>query len=223
VLVPYLGLDGKREVNNYRKIIFENPYLKPGTRVRDSEYALIGYAGLKGRFSSKLTYNIKASYSRIDSMYFYENYTGDTLRNQFIPVYDNVSLMDIGGEFTWHQSDKLQFLVKAGYFKYEMDTLQKAWHKPAFQISCGAGYNIRDKILTTANIFFTGSRYAKGINQDPIEMKPYLDANLAIEYRYTKILSFFLRLNNLTAAKYQIWNQYPVQRFQFLVGFSYAL
>jgi hypothetical protein len=223
VLIPYLGITGYQKVNNYRKILFENPFLAPGTTVSNTNHLLIGYAGLKGRYSNKMSFNLKGSYETIDSMYFFVNDSTNILRNQFVAVYDNVSLLSLSAELSWHQSEKLQFLMKANYFKYQLDMLKYAWHRPSVEVSLSADYNLRNKILVGTDIFFTGKRYAPGVAGNINELKGYLDANLSVEYRYTKVLSFFVRFNNLTASKYQIWNQYPAQRFQFLAGFSYAL
>ncbi|MCB8995297.1 MAG: TonB-dependent receptor, partial [Bacteroidales bacterium] len=143
--------------------------------------------------------------------------------NKFAAVYDNMTLMSLGAEVSWRQSEKLQFLLKGSYNTYELDSLAHPWHLPATQISLSSDYNLRNKILLAADIFYTGKRYATGVSDNVIELKGYLDANLSIEYRYTKALSFFVRFNNLTASRYEIWNQYPTQRFQFLAGFSYAL
>lgn len=166
----------------------------------------------------------KGSYSRVHNLYFFINDQADTLRNQFIATYDNASILALKCEVTWHQSDKIQLLFKANYYQYDLVHLDKPWHRPSLELYLGGGYNIRDKILINADIFYTGKRFAPGISPvSPIELKGYLDANLSAEYRYTKILSFFVKLNNFTTSKYQIWNQYPVQRFQFLAGFSYAL
>ena len=220
VLIPYLGISGYNEMNNYGRIIFENPFIVPGLQVQNSNHTMIVYAGLKGRYSNKMSFNLKGSYEKIDSMYFYVNDSSDFLRNKFLVDYDNVSLLSLGGEISWHQSEKLQFLMKANYYQYQLDNLEHAWHKPSFEASLSAEYNLRDKILVGADVFYTGKRFAAGTAK---ELKGYPDANLSLVYRYTKTLSFFLRFNNLTASKYQIWNQYPAQRLQFLAGFSYAL
>lgn len=225
VLVPYLGITGNKEINNYRKILMENPYIRPGLRLKNTDYSLIGYAGLKGRYSSKVAFNLKGSYSRAYNLYFFVNDPADTLRNQFIAVYDNASILELNGEVTWHPSDKIQLLFKSKYSQYDLVFLEKPWHRPSLEVSLSAGYNIKDKILIDADVFYTGKRFAQAASatSEPIELKGYLDANLSVEYRYTKILSFFVKLNNFTSSNYQIWNQYPVQRFLFMAGFSYAL
>jgi hypothetical protein len=223
VLVPYFGLSGYNEISNYGKILFENNYFAPAKRTFNSNHPIVLFAGLKGQYSNKISFNLKGSYEKIDNMYFFRNDSSDVLRNKFIVEYDNISLMSLGGEVSWHQSGKLQFLAKAKYFDYQLDKLEHAWHLPSFVASIAADYNLRDKILVGTDVFYTGKRYAPGTGGNINELKGYLDANLSIEYRYTKPLSFFLRINNLTASRYEIWNQYPAQRFQFLAGFSYAL
>lgn len=223
VLIPYMGINGYNEINNYGKILFENPFINAGQSFTNTNHSLIIYAGLKGRYSNKMSFNLKGSYETISNMYFFVNDSSLYLRNKFAAVYDNMTLMSLGAEVSWRQSEKLQFLLKGSYNTYELDSLAHPWHLPATQISLSSDYNLRNKILLAADIFYTGKRYATGVSDNVIELKGYLDANLSIEYRYTKALSFFVRFNNLTASRYEIWNQYPTQRFQFLAGFSYAL
>ena len=50
-----------------------------------------------------------------------------------------------------------------------------------------------------------------------------IDANLGLEYRYSKLLSFWARFNNLAAQKYYLYNNYPSYRFRVMLGFTYAL
>ena len=222
VLIPYLGAEGYREINNYRKILFENPFIKPGLSVKNTDYGMNAYFGLKGQLSSKMSFDLRASYAQINDMYFYVIDTTSVLENQFTVQYDNASLFTGSGEITWNQNEKLQVILRANYYGYQLDSLAHPWEKPAFDASLGVSYNLRDKILVDANLFYTGKRYAPG-SPEAIVLKPYPDANLSVEYRYTRLLSFFLRLNNFTSSRYMIWNQYPAQRFQAMIGFTYAL
>jgi hypothetical protein len=223
VLIPYLGISGYNEVNNYAKILHENPFLTPGTYLSNTNHSMVLYGGLKGRYSNQMAFNLKASYEKNDSMYFFVNDSSNVLRNTFVATYDNGSVLSLGAEVSWHQSEKLQILMKANYYDYQLDSLEHPWHKPAFEATVAADYNLRDKILIGTDVFYRGKRYAPGTSGNVNQLKGYIDANLSVEYRYTKVLSFFIRLNNLTASNYQVWNQYPVQRFQVLAGFSYAL
>jgi len=223
VLIPYMGINGYREINNFGKILFENPYLTPGTAISNSNHTMIVFAGLKGRYSNKMAFNLKGSFEKIDSMYFFRNDSSNVLRHTFVADYDNVSIMSLNAEVSWHQSEKLEFLLKANYSEYQLSSLLHPWHRPSFEASLAADYNLREKILVGMDVFYTGKRYAPGTLGVVNELKGYPDINLSVEYRYTKTMAFFLRLNNLSASRYQVWNQYPAQRLQFLAGFSYAL
>jgi hypothetical protein len=225
VLIPYMGLDGKKEINNYRKILFENPYILPGLSLANTDHNIIGTLGLKGRYSSKIAFDFRLSYSSIDSMYFFVNDSTSILRNQFTVDYDFANLLKVGGEIIWNKSDNLRFTLRGDYYHYELENLEYPWHKPSFDASLRASYNLREKILVDAALFYTGKRYAPGLSyiDEPVELKPYFDGNLRVEYRYTNVLSFFLKFSNFSASRYEVWNQYPVQRFQVMAGFTYAL
>ena len=54
------------------------------------------------------------------------------------------------------------------------------------------------------------------------KLKNTIDANIGIEYRYSKVLSAFINLNNITASKKYYWNFYPTQGFNILGGLTYS-
>lgn len=228
VLIPYMELSGYRQVNSYRRMLLENRFITPSTNVENANYGMIGSFGLKGRYSSKMSFDFRFRYTQAESMHFFTNSLSDTLMNTFDVKYDNGNIINAGGEITWIQSEKLKFLIRADYYKYDLSKLRYAWHMPGFKASLNTEYNLRDKILIDGNVFFTGKRNVeyypdRTLPAEVMELKPYLDANLSAEYRYTDLLSFFVRVNNLTASRYQRWYQYPVQRFQCMIGFVYAL
>ncbi len=81
-----------------------------------------------------------------------------------------------------------------------------------------------DKIIAGASVYCVGKRFALPLNGTGYaELKGIADINLSLEYRYTKLLSVFLHINNLAASRYYQWYQYPLQRFNFMAGFTYAL
>lgn len=223
ILIPYLGITGYGEVNDYGKMLMENTFMVPGTVVRNTTHPLILSAGIKGKYSSDISFNIKASYGIADSMYFFINDTTEYLANRFTVSYDNAEITQISAEIGWKHSEKFRFLLNADYYHYTLDSLEHPWHRPGFTSSLTGSYNLQDKILLSSQLFFTGTRYAPLRHGRITELNPFLDANLMIEYRYTKVLSFFVKFSNLTASRYQVWNQYPAQRFRFMAGFSYSL
>ncbi len=225
VLTPYLGVDGYRSENNYSKILYENPFIIPGLGVKNSNHSIIGFAGIKGRYSSRIAFNFKGSYSLVQDMHFFINDSANVLSNQFNTAYDDVVITSFTGDISWYQSEKLKFLFKGRYYNYELSGIEYPWHKPKTEFGIGVSYNLRDKIFVDSHLFYRGKRYALSpdLLSSPIELKGYIDANLSLEYSYTGILSFFLRFNNFTASRYALWNQYPSRRFQLMGGFKYSL
>ena len=232
ILLPYAGYSGKLEINNYKKIAFENPFIKPGLYVKNTDHKFL-YAGIRGNISSNISFNLKANHSfTINDMYFFVIDTTLSDRNQFTVVYDDVKLTALYGEISIEKSEKLNFLIKGNYYQYEMSEEGeiKPWHKPKYKLSFSSKYNIKNKIILNADIFALGMQYAKSYGVDnankviviPQKLQEIIDINVGIEYRYTKILSAFINLNNIAGAKYYKWNYYPIQRFNLLAGVTYA-
>lgn len=225
VLVPYFGVDGYLESYGARQIVEDNPYVVPGLTVKPTDHKLIAYFGLKGRFSDAIAYNLKASYSIIDDDYFYVNDSSSVLMNQFTVLYDDVTLGNLHGELTIRPSDSWKFFLQGNYYKYmTMVDLDRPWNKPQFDIRFQARYNMADKIIIDAGLYTIGARYFENFDLLTEETLPLtVDANLGLEYRYSKLLSFWARFNNLAAQKYYLYHQYPSYRFRVMLGFTYAL
>ncbi len=225
VIVPYFGVDGYLETNSYRQVVEENPYIVPSLAVRPTSHKMIGYLGLKGHISDAVSYNLKASYSIIDDAYFYVNDNSDPLMNQFRVVYDDVTLGTLHGELTVEPNDSWKVFLQGNYYSYiTMVNEEHPWNKPEFDISLQARYNMGDKIILNAGIYTIGSRYYENYNLALEETLPLtFDLNLGMEYRYSKLLSFWVRFNNMTGQSYYLYNQYPSYKFRAMLGFSYAL
>lgn len=225
ILVPYLGVDGYLESNNSRSIVEENPFVVPVLAVRPTSHKLIGYAGIKGSISDAVAYNVKGSYAIIDDAYFFVNDNSNPLMNQFTVVYDDITLAKLHGELTVRPSDPWKVYLKGTYYSYvTMVSEDQPWNKPEFDISLQTRYNMGDKILVDAGIYAIGARYYENFNPVMEETLPLaIDANLGIEYRYSTLLSFWARINNLAAQKYYLYNNYPSYKLRMMLGLTYAL
>ena len=225
VLIPYVGVNGQIKNHSYQEIAFENPFINPNLLVRNSNIKTSFYGGVKGSLGAKASYVLRVDFSTINDQYFFVNDTITKLRNQFTVVYDNVDLFNGYGEINYDFSESLVFGLKGNIYKYTVVREQYAWHKPSYDLTFSSKYNLRNKILVNLDVLSVGKRYAKEYDKliTSKELSGIVDFNLGLEYRYTKILSAWIHINNLTAAKYYTWNQYPAQRFNLMVGFTYSL
>ncbi|MFZ5941713.1 MAG: hypothetical protein ACOYXB_14155 [Bacteroidota bacterium] len=225
VLVPYFGVDGYMQTNTYRNMAMENPYINPTVYAQPTNYQLVAYGGLKGRFTDKVAWNIRGSYSIIQDMYFFRLDSTVDLRNQFTVLYDDVQLANVYAELAIYPKKDLSILLKGNYYNYVTVSEDYAWFKPSFDASLEAKYNMGDKILTEASLFVIGPRYYDAFDSFnvPGKLPATVDLNLGVEYRYTGLLSFWVRVNNMLAQRYYLYNQYPSFRFRLMAGFTYTL
>lgn len=224
-LIPYAGVNGKLQVNNFQKISRINPFLTPGTHVNNTDHKIKLYGGIRGNFNSTTYYNFKVSYELIDNMPFYYNdlVNTDSIGNTFGVLYDDIILLTYFGEISVSPSEALTFNVKAHFKEYEMENEAEAWHKPSFDMSFTTRYNLRDKIILKGDILAIGKRYVKLNDTGDIgELESAIDINIGAEYRYSRVLSGFIQLNNILSDGYYEWNYYPTYGFNILLGLTYS-
>ena len=227
IFVPFLGIDGYMRPNTYRGMVTENPFITPGLSARITKTKWQIYAGLKGTLTTKLSYYLRADFTTSENEIFFVNDTTySRLQNYFTAITDDLNIFSIKGELYFNPVESVDLGVKGTYFGYQPSKEKYAWHKPEYTLDFFVKYNLRNKVIINFDITSIGKRYAKAFYDDQKEfhvLKEVVAFNLGAEYRYTKSLSFFLKINNISGAKYQRWNFYPSQRFNAMAGFTYSL
>jgi hypothetical protein len=237
-----VGLSGKLEKNEPWKITGVNPYLiQDGSlfKIPDTDHQLIVFTGLKGKTGINGNWGLTASYSLIKNTLFYSNLVysdmvnppDPEMGNYFIPLTDDVELLTIHGEMGGKINDKISYNGNANLYKYTLTTQKFAWNRPAWDGTFGLKYNLRDKIIAGVDfsgigkrmLMATSSGVGKPNTENIFEMPVHFNLSLSGEYRYTKILSFWTKFNNISPDRYYEWAFYPTQRFQFMIGFTYSL
>jgi hypothetical protein len=224
LLVPYFGLNGYYENNTIRSISRENPYIADNLAVKPTNHRFIAYGGLRGRIAPAVAFNLAVSWEDVRDLYFYVPDESSPLRNKFIAVYDNGSVLKTGGEISLRQSDNLSFILKGSYYQYDLDFLAAPWHKPGWDLNFTTRYAWKNKLVVKADLFVFG-KYSVPEPDPSIgkvkELNGLVDVNLAAEYPITPWMSAFAQVNNLISDKYFIWQNYPMQRFNFIAGLSW--
>ena len=224
VLVPFIGLTGYLEKNNYRSVLSENLYVKPGTTIKNSSTNLQAYGGIKGSISSVIRFRADVTYKVIKNEHFFVTDTVNW-QNMFVAVYDDIDLIVYHGQIVVQPVEKIELLIDGKYNKYNVYDQKKPWHKPDFTIDVNLDYNITSKLFVQSGISITGNRWAWNYTEPdlPVKFKPVADINLKIKYNYSNVLGIFADFHNMADRSYMIWNQYPSQRFNFLIGLTYKL
>lgn len=219
-------LDGDMTNNQAKNAIYLNPWLMPGDtlfNLRNTDNKLRLAAQLEGCFDVMASYSMGVSYTFFNDMLFFRNDTID-VGNYFLPVYDDGDVFKFYGEFSLPVFRHMNLTAGANFYRYSLTELAYPLHKPDWDVSLKLDYNLRNKIIATATITTLGKRHAMGkAAESDIVLPVHANLNLGVEYRYTKVLSLWVRANNISWNKYYEWNNYPAHNFMIMGGFSYSL
>lgn len=228
ILKVYGGLTGGLSKNSFKSISDENPFIITSVPLSFANKKFEIYGGINTSLTKSIDFNASISNSSTDNMPLFVNDTNvamNTPINKFTVVYDNVNLLKISASFLFKYDEKMNIALAGNLYRYSTDTEVEAWHKPGFDASLTIRYNISNKIICRAEVFAFTKMYARSYENGIVkseEIKGMADVNLGVEYRYSKILSGFINLNNLTGMRYYNWYNYPNQRFSLMAGVTYA-
>jgi hypothetical protein len=242
----FAQLSGKMDRNEPKNVISVNPFFFPDRalfNIPNTDYALIAKGGIAGSTGIGGNYQLSGSYSVVNDLLMFTNdvavlnyFPFDGLRkgNFFKPLTDNAEILNVHGEFSGKINDNLSLSAAADYYKYTLNSNAFAWNRPSWDAKLGLKYNLVNKIFAGMELEATGIRKelvtkevinpaSSVFSKQIVEMPVHFNMNLSAEYRYTRILSFWVKFNNISFDKYYEWAYYPSLRFMGMVGFTYSL
>ena len=151
--------------------------------------------------------------------------------NTFGAITDDVDLLQVHGEVNGIVTDKISYNGNINLYKYTLANNSFAWNMPNWDAKLGLKYNLRDKILIGMDLSGIGARKFGVKNADFDKVPPlynfgapaHINLDLRTEYRYSKILSIWTKLDNISYNRNFEWAFYPSQRLLFMAGFTYSL
>ena len=164
VLNLYVGVDGKSEYTSLKKLLYENPYVKPNIdTLRFTKTQISIYGGVKGKITDKLNYHLSARYSYRRDLPFYMLDTASLLKNQFDVVYATKGTeLDVNANLSWEAINHLYLTLNARYhdffflegydwFNSDRITGGKPLYIPRWEIGFEGKYIWRNRFIFTAN------------------------------------------------------------------------
>ena len=164
VLNLYVGIDGKTEYTSLKKLLYENPYVKPNIdTLRFSKCQISIYGGVKGKITDKLNYHVSARYSYRRDLPFFMLDTASLLKNQFDVVYASKGTeLDVNANLSWEAINHLYLTLNARYHDYfflegydwfgsDIITGGKPLYTPRWEIGFEGKYIFRNRFIFTAN------------------------------------------------------------------------
>lgn len=241
-MIFYAGAEGGLVQNSYRDFTNSNPYLSPTFGVRPTDKQFDIFAGLKGKVSTTVSYNVRASllnekykplFQSNDYYLYNSNSNGYAVGNSFNVIYDDVKILNFFGELKGDFSNSVSFGINGSFSTFVMNKEDKAWNLPAIKLGANLDFDITEKWYAGTNIFYVSERYDRQIDANLVwivapdpnifnkKLPNYFDVNANLGFKYSSKLTAFLRANNLANQQYTKWLNYPVQGFQVVLGASY--
>lgn len=220
------GITGGLKRHGFDELSDINPFVQSVLPLQYTRDKFTFYAEARARAGKHI--NLAASFraSSIENAPFFVNDFTVIPWNRFTLVYDDASLLTARFEAEFRTAEKIRVKAFAEFEKWNLKQELHPWHKPSSTIGLQAYYNMGDKLMVSARLNHYGRQYARLMNEvgsvTAETLKAYFDPGLGLEYRYTKSLSAFLNLNNLTGTRNFVWYNYPGYRFNLMGGLTYA-
>jgi hypothetical protein len=227
IITFFASLSGGVQKNTLRSLTLINPYLATndiGLLLRYSNNQSDFHGGVKGNFNNKIFFAADARFLNTENIPLFVNSSFAEGIPKMKVIYDDATQTQVHAEVAYRSGEKLRLSLSVMHIIYDMLHEEKPWHLPATTVTVSGNYNLAEKIFVTADVFFRGNTFAP----DPetaggiIKLDSWADVNFGAEYRYSKVLSVFVKLNNLGFSRYYIWNGYPTERLNVLGGLTYA-
>jgi hypothetical protein len=228
IFIPYAGLRGGLKQTTFKSLTADNEFILPNVALRNENTAIDVYGGIKGTLSKRMSFNLSASFARVQNKALFVTDTTFSVGNKFNLLYDTLNLTTIEGSLSYQLNEKLKIDGIGRFYSYGLLNNTYAWNLPQWQAIARGSYNLFDKFLVNLDLNFEGGRKALVYameedvtvenNQFAKSLGLVADINLGLEYRYNKRLSAFIQMNNLASQRYNRWYNYPVQIFQFMGG-----
>jgi len=238
-LIAYAGADGGLEQNSYYGFKEENPFVSPTLAIGPTSHLYDAFAGIKGKLSNTVGYNLRASYGKDENRaLFLANTTFEQetnledyeYGNSFGTVYDDINTLAVFGELKVDVSEAFSLGVNGTFYSYDTTNQSQPWNLPDYEATVFTNFNITTQLYGGASVFFVGERKDLDTFQPfdvavptmtEVTLDSYIDANVHLGYRINDRLSFFAKGSNLLSDNYEKWYNYPVQGIQGLLGATY--
>lgn len=235
ILIGYAGITGDLYQNSYQDLTRNNPFVSPTLKIHNTDQKYNAYLGAKGKLSTKVGYDFRASYINENNKPLYvQNYSmtdGLTLPtysyeagNSFNIVYDDVETLSIYAELNVSISKEFDFGGTIEYNNFTTTSEAKAWNLPTIKSTIFVNYN-SNNWYAGANIYYSGERFdfvkPYGEFGNIKVLDDFIDLNFNGGYVFTDRLTAYAKVNNVLSNNYQRYTNFDVQGIQVLGGIIY--
>ncbi|MCG8307713.1 MAG: hypothetical protein MI975_10020 [Cytophagales bacterium] len=222
-ITAYGKLDGDVEEVTFKSIANENPFVNSHLPLAHTNKNLDLHIGLKGSLIQYLAFDVGIRSVLYKHMYFFVNDPAET--SKFMLVFDegNTSLFQGLISLSYFKSNLMGTTLSARFNAFNTGEIEKAWHKPKFELDYSFWYSFYNKVKLTADLFILTGMEARTFEFDSVVSKKLdgaVDLNVKVDYILSDRYGAFVSVNNLLNNNYEIYNRYPTRGLLAMVGVS---
>lgn len=226
-------LDGKNNFMNYSKLSDLNPWIHPRTEIKNVEQPVITRAGIKGKFSERVSFNIYGGYYEYrNQLYFYAN--NSIPISIYIPAnsygawYANEKRVGFGTE-VFVKTEDFSGGINADLYTYRDDNnmTNKHYNYSPFELKAYARYSWRERLILYTSFHFkqrTPALFYDDLTSSSVVYPSFIPSsallNAEFSYIHNRKVTLFLRLNNILDSDIIYMATYPMPGFNGGVGIA---
>ena len=237
VLLVYGGLRHSNQRHTLKSLSDDNPYIHSyGTnqailsgniifqnlKTTDTDEL---YIAMRNVLAKDEVFEASVAYGAVNNLAHFVG-GGDLNYNRFFVNYIDVKQLHISINYSRKINEIIDLNANANYYNWDMEV----YHKPNFTFDISTPINLRNKFKVAPSLSYiakrkTNSSFDSGSVFLPIIVKvlpSQIHMNLGVYYNYTKNISAYLKLKNLTNSKQDVWFGYREVGFNALFGMNYS-
>ena len=233
ILLVHAGLRHSEQKHTLKSLSDDNPYIHSfGTnqsilgvstflqelRFTDTQEL---YLSMRNVLSKGEVFETSIAYGIVQNFAHFVSFT-DNNYNRFQVDYIDLKQLHTNASYDKEVNNSISLNINADYYKWDKDV----YHKPNFTCIISTHVNLRNKIKVTPSLTYVGKRESINYSVSELglsqELSPHIHANLGMYYAYSKQLSAYLQLNNLTNSQQDIWSGYREVGFNCVFGLNYS-
>ena len=229
VLLIYGGLDHNQRKNTLKSLSDENPYIHSygmnqsilgdssflqDLKVTDIHELYFGMRNVLGSgevVEGRIAYGIVKNFEHF-ILINHQNYS------RFRALYFDVNVKQFNANVRYSKeiNNIISIHANADYLSWDEDV----YHRSDLNANLNVLINLRDKIKLTPSIKYIGKK--RVMDKDISKIPAQIHVDLSLYYAYSKQLSAYLNLNNLTNTTEDLWLGYRGIGFNGLFGVSFS-
>lgn len=230
-----LGATGKQYADTWNSIRLLNPYMAPGYDLRGPRKTFV-FLDLRYTPTSRFEATAEVCYGWLRDLNMYQLDERYALNNVYMPHIEQLQGFEFGLNMAYNYNEMLALTLGGRYYNQHSSVNEPMLFGLTYEAYLGANVNIRDKFLIRLQSHLYSAmdahyhfQYTEGFLplEKPLQIVDKqipvrFGLNLELEYRHTRALSFFARIDNLTWQRYYYFLNYPTQRGVATLGLTYT-